>query len=140
VLAAIRELFARGGPRNRDDAVRDLSAALGYGRAGSRIRDVLERDLLTAVRRGILENERGALRLLCRSIEEYEPDHLLDVLLAAVGTTWQTRDDAVIAAARHLGYRRAGGRIQAAFKAAIAVGIRRRVLERDGPVWIRRPR
>lgn len=62
------------------------------------------------------------------------------MLLAATGTAWRTRAEAVVAAARHMGYRRAGGRIQAAFARAIALGLRRGRIERDGPMRIRRAR
>ena len=44
---------------------------------------------------------------------------------------------AVRAAARHLGFRRVGRNIQAAFKSAINAAIRRGLLERDGPHYIR---
>jgi hypothetical protein len=59
VLAVIRQVFSDGQPRTREDAIRDVARALGYGRVGHRIRDVLHTDLLTASRRGILENIGG---------------------------------------------------------------------------------
>jgi hypothetical protein len=79
-------------------------------------------------------------QLLCRSIEQYTPDHLIDMLLAAMGGTWWTRDEAITAAARHLGFRRTGEKIRKAFKSAINAAIRRGLLERDGPDNIRRAR
>jgi type I restriction enzyme S subunit len=68
ILTVIRQVFSDRQPRTRDDAIRDVARALGYGRVGHRIQDVLHKDLLTAVRRGILENAGGELRLLFRSI------------------------------------------------------------------------
>jgi len=78
--------------------------------------------------------------LLCRSIEQYTLDHLVDMLLAAMGGTWWTRDETITAAARHLGFRRTGEKIRQAFKSAINAAIRRGLLERDGPDNIRRAR
>ena len=140
VLATIREVFAVGGPRGREDAIREVAAALGYQRTGHRIREILSREIQTAVRRGILDNTSGQLSLLCRSIEQYTADHLVEMLLAAMGGTWRTRDEAITAAARHLGFRRTGEKIRTAFKSAINAAIRRGLLERDGPDSIRRAR
>jgi len=138
VLATIRELFASGGPRNREAAIRDVANALGYRRLGPRIREVLGNDVQTAVRRGILERSGGEYSLLCRGIGQYTLDHLVAMLAAAMGGVWQTRAEATTAAARHLGYRRTGHKIAAAFKSAINAAIRRGLIERDGPNMIRR--
>jgi hypothetical protein len=140
VLATIRELFAADGSRDRDQAIRDLAAALGYKRVGPKIADVLSNDFRTAVRRGILGKDRNEFRLLCRSVDEYELDHLVQMLVAAMGSGWQSRDDATTATARHLGFRRTGSKIVAAFKSAINAAIRRGLIERDGSDLIRRSR
>ena len=138
VLGTIREVFGAGGPRSRDQAIHDLADALGYGRAGSKIGAVLRDDMRTAVRRGILDNQGGRFTLLCQTIDEYARDHLVEMLLAAMGPNWQTRDEAITAAARHLGFRRTGSNIRAAFKSAINASIRRSLIERDGADHIRR--
>jgi hypothetical protein len=132
-MAVIREVFSDGSARDRDDAIREISQALGYGRVGSNIRDALDDDLRTAVRRGILQNDRNGLSLLCRNIGEYERDHLVKMLIAAMGTGWWDRPDAIRATARHLGYRRTGSEIRAAMKSAINGAIRRGLIEADGP-------
>jgi len=49
VMATIREVFASGGPRDREQAFRDVAVALGYQRTGSRIREFLNRDIQTAL-------------------------------------------------------------------------------------------
>ena len=54
----------------------------------------------------------------CRA-DKYTLDHRVEMLLAAMGGGWQTRDEAITAAARHLGFRRTGPAIRAAFKSAI---------------------
>lgn len=140
VLATVREVFATGDPRDRDQAIRDVADALGYRRLGSRIRNTLSRDIQTAVRRGILDNSGGQYTLLARNIDGYTRDHLIEMLIAAIGGTWQTRDEAITSAARHLGYRRTGKRIRDAFKSAINGAIRRGLLEREGPDNIRKAR
>jgi hypothetical protein len=137
VLATIRDVFSTGEARDRGQAIRDVAAALGYQRVGSRIRETLSRDIHTAVRRGILDNSGGQYSLLCRHIDEYTRDHLIDMLITAMGSAWQTRDEATTAA-RHLGFRRTGRKIKAAFKSAINGAIRRGLLERDGTTYIRK--
>ena len=139
-MAVIRELFSHGGPRNREPALQELAVALGAQRLGSRIRDALDNDLRMAVRRGILENSAGQLTLLCRSISEYTVNHLVATLMAAIGNNWSTRSEAVVVAARSLGFRRTGQSIQAAFKSVFNATIRRGLIERDGPDRIRKAR
>ncbi len=139
-MATIRDVFSSGGPRGRDQALRDVAEALGYQRTGSRIRAALDREIQTAVRRGILDNRGGQLSLLCRTIDQYTRDHLVAMLLAAMGGTWWARDEAIVAAARHLGFRRTGQNLHAAFRSAINAAIRRGLLERDGGDQIRRTR
>lgn len=140
VLGTIREVFTENGACGRDEAIRAVADALGYRRLGPRISEILGNDLQTAVRRGVLERSGGEYSLLCRNIDEYTRDHLVSMLVAAMGSGWQSRDDAITAAARYLGFRRAGRNISAAFKSAINAGLRRGLIERDGPEWIRRAR
>lgn|GEM_PF-1575076 len=141
VLAVIRELFSTGSARDRDTALWEVAQALGYARVGSRIRDVLHRDLLTAVRRGILQNEGGELSLLCRSIEDYERDFLKEQFLAAIhqnGRVWREREAAIRLFARWLGYRRTGKLIDATARSLINGLLREGSLEKDGQDRIRR--
>ncbi len=137
-MAAIRELFLDGRVRPRDEAIRDVARVLGFRRVGSTINEILGNDIRTAVRRGILDNTAGEFRLLCRTIDHHTRDHLIDILLAALGQGWSDRDEAIIAAARHIGFRRTGSAIRAAFKSAINGALRRGLLETDGPTRIRR--
>ena len=117
-----------------------MAQVLGFQRLGKNVRDFLEKELRIAVRRGIIQNAAGQLTLLCRSISEYTNDHLVSTLLTAIGNTWWLRADAIVAAARYLGFRRNGKNIQAAFKSAINAAIRRKLIERDGPEQIRKAR
>jgi hypothetical protein len=74
VLAVIRQVFSDGQSRTREDAIREVARALGYGRTGHRIQDVLRTDLLSAVRRGILDNVEDELILLaCFENRDLEP-------------------------------------------------------------------
>jgi len=139
-MAVIRDVFSTGGPRSRDEAIRDVGAALGYRRIGPRIRQGLDDYLRTAVRRGILENRADGLRIHCRNIGEYHLDFLVEQLLAGMGGKWWTRDDLIYGTARWLGFRRTGQVIRDALKSAINAAIRRGLLERDGPNHLRRAR
>jgi len=58
-------------------------------------------------------------------------DHLVNMLLTAMGSACSTRDEAIVAAAQHLGFPRTGENIQSAFKSTINAAIRRGLLERE---------
>ena len=83
VLCVIRHVFSDGPPRDR-----------------------------AVARHGILQNDRGQLSLLARSIEQYDCAFLKDQSLAALGRTWTDRDDAIRAVARWLGFVRTGSTIE----------------------------
>jgi type I restriction enzyme, S subunit len=138
VLAAIRQVFSDGQPRNRENAVRDVARALGYGRVGNRIQDVLHTDLLTAVRRGILENAGGELRLLVCSIADYDKNLLKQQFLAAIGRSWIGRDEAIQNFCRWMGFRRTGPIIDETARSLINGLLRENRIEADGPNLIRR--
>ncbi len=138
VLAAIRQVFSDGQPRTRQYAIREVAQALGYGRVGHRINDVLQTDLLTAVRRGILDNVEDELILLARSIADYDRDLLKRQFLAAVGRSWIERDQAVQNFCRWMGYRRTGPIIDETALSLIQGLLRESRLEADGAGLIRR--
>lgn len=87
----------------------------------------------------MIQNNRGYLSLLTRNIGDYSRDELINTLLSVMGVVWWEREDAIRAAARHLGFRRTGSSIRDAFKSAINGAIRRGWLEHDGG-WIRKVR
>ena len=138
VLQVIRQVFSEGPPRERDAAIRDVARALGYRRTGARIREILHTDLLTAVRRGILENTGGELRLLARSITDYERDFLKQQFLAAIGRPWIARDTATRDFCRWLGFARTGPLIEDTTRSLIHGLLREGRLEADGAEMIRR--
>ena len=138
VLAVIRQIFSDGKLRDRDSAICEVARALGYRRTGSAILDVVNRDLLTAVRRGILENYSGELRLQSRSIEDYERSFLKEQFLAAIGRTWIERDQAIRELARWLGFARTGTLIEDTARSLINGLLREERIETDGPDLIRR--
>jgi len=138
VLQIIRQVFSEGPPRPRDDAIRDVARALGYRRTGARIAEVLHADLRTAVRRGILENTDGTLRLCARSITDLDRDFLKAQFLAAIGRPWIDRDTAIRDFYRWLGFARAGPIIEDTARSLINGLLRECRLEADGAELIRR--
>jgi hypothetical protein len=138
VLAVIRQVFSDGQPRTRENAIRQMAQALGYGRVGHRINDVLQTDLLTAVRRGILDNVEDELILLARSIADYDRDFLTRQFLAAVGRSWIERDQAVQNFCHWMGFRRTGPIIDETARSLIQGLLRESRLEADGAGLIRR--
>jgi hypothetical protein len=138
ILRQIREIFSSGPARDRETAMRELADAMGYQRLGPVIRDVLHRDILTAVRRGILQNNGGELSLLSRSIEEYDREFLKEQFLASIGRKWTDRDEACRAFARWLGFARTGPVIEQTARSLMNGLLREDRLEADGQSMIRR--
>ncbi len=141
VLATIREVFATGGERDRDTALKEIATALGYERLGTHIREVLSKDLRTAVGRGILQNHGGQVSLSTRTIGDYDRAELKKLFLAAInqnGRIWHTRDDAIRLFTRWLGFRRTGSLIEETARSLINGLLRDGSLEKHGPDEIRR--
>jgi len=142
LVATVRTVFTGLGARDglpREAALRAIADELGYERLGSRVRTAAEDALATASRRRIVVTVKGEdgesiLVLATRSIDDYTRDECVQYLIAAMrasSAAWD-RDDAIAAAARHLGFRRTGAAIREAFKSAINAAIRRGLLEKDG--------
>lgn len=66
------------------------------------------------------------------SIRDFDRDQLKEALLEVVGTDWTERDDAIRAAAYHLGFKRVGKNIRKAFASAITGLLRQHRLESAG--------
>lgn len=131
IIAAIRGVFASGAELDRDTTIREVSQALGFRRTGKRIAEVIDSALIAAVKRDVIFNQRGRLSLLTRNINDYSREQLIIAMLTAMGNRWQEREEAIRAAARHLGFTRTGAAIQRAFKSAINGAIRRGLVEPD---------
>lgn len=138
MLCTIRKVFSAGGARDRETALRDVLKAMGHQRLGTTARKVLETDLLTAVRRGILQNDRGQLNLLARHLSDYERTFLKDMFLSAIGRTWVEREEAIRLLARHLGFARTGSEMMKLGRSLINGLIRTGVLVAEGKEMIRR--
>ena len=143
VMPVIREVFGEWEDVGRDAAVKLIfkglqQDGLAARRLGSKIRDKLESHLTAAVRRGIIDSQRGLYNLDCQSITDYNRDDLVKYLCAAIGRTWHTREDAIKATARHLGFRRTGKVIKETLKSTLNVAIRRKEIERDGAKLVRK--
>ena len=132
VLCTIRQIFSEGLELSRELAFKKIAKELGYDRVGSKIEEILDSDIRTAVKRGILENERGTLKILCKTIEGYERDFLKDQFLASIGRAWVEREEAVRAFTRFMGFRRAGEKIQDTVRSLINGLLREDRLESDG--------
>jgi len=138
VLCTIRQMFSEGLELSRELAFKKIAKELGYDRVGSRIEEILDSDIRTAVKRGILENERGTLKILCKTIEGYEREFLKDQFLASIGRPWVEREEAVRAFTRFMGFRRAGEKIQDTVRSLINGLLREDRLESDGQMIRRR--
>lgn len=138
MLAAIRQVFSDDQPRTRENAIRDVARALGFGRVGHRIRDVLHTDLLTASRRGILENVGGGLRLVAHSMADYDRDFLKQQFLSSIGRSWIERENAIHEFCKWMGFSRAGPNIEETGRSLINGLLRESRLEAAGPSRIRR--
>ena len=112
--------------------MRDVAQALGFQRLGTRIREILNTDFLTAVRRGILANENGELSLAASDLRDCDRDSMKSDFLAAIGRTWTEREDAIRLFARWLGYARTGSVIEDTARSLINGLIRDGRLEKDG--------
>jgi hypothetical protein len=132
VLCTIRQVFSEGLELTREEAFKEIAKELGYDRVGSRIEEILDSDIRTAVKRGILENNRGNLKILCKSIDEYDRDFLKDQFLASIGRPWVEREEAVRVFTGFMGFRRAGEKIQETVRSLINGLLREDRLESDG--------
>ena len=132
IIAAIRAVFEEHAELDRETATREVARKLGFARTSNRVAEGIDSALIAAVKRGVIKNERGWLSLDCRTISDYPRELLIEMLLAAMGRGWTERDEAIVAAARHLGFRRTGSAIKEAFKSIINGAIRRGLLEYDG--------
>lgn len=132
VLASIRDIYRDDpSPRKRGAVLAALRKRFGKRRSGHRIRKQLDNCILTATLRGVLVREVGEYVIACRQIGDYERKTLKKQFLAAVGRKWQTRDEAITAAARHLGFRRTGANIRKAFASIINGALRTGELKKD---------
>ncbi len=133
ITCLVRQVFSIGGARERDAAISELARKLGYQRTSSRIAEELDNALRTAVRRGILENDGGALKIAIRSIEDYDRGFLKEQFVASLGgRRWIERDEAIRDFSRWLGFRRTGPSIDETARSLINGLIREGRIESNG--------
>lgn len=125
IMASIREVFRSGVSLDSNSAITAIARVLGFRRTGNRIKEELRSAVRTAIRRHIIDRDKGVITIECATIYDYPRDDLIESLLAAMGSTWWDREDAIRAAALRLGFRRTSSRITKAFKSAINGSIRR---------------
>jgi hypothetical protein len=134
LMCRIRAVFSTGGARSREDAIRDFAESLGHKRLGTRIRSAADNALRTAVRRGILDNEKGMLSSGHSSIDDYYRGFLKEQFLASLeGYDWQDRDESIKRFGRWMGFRRTGSSIRSVAKSLMNGLIREERLVTDGP-------
>jgi hypothetical protein len=132
LICQIRQFFMDGTVHDREAAIRELARELRYQRTSPRIHQALNDTIRTAVRRGILGNVGGDLKIAARSIEQYEREFLKQQFLASLGgSAWIEREDAIRAFARWLGFRRTGPTIDETARSLINGLIREGRLESD---------
>ena len=133
LICRIRQLFSDGSPREREQAITQMAEGLGYERVGSKVREIVDNSLRTAVRRGVLTSDGGGLRLDVRSIEDYRRDFLKEQFLASFeGRAWKQRGDAIRDLARWLGFRRTGRVINQTLRSIINGLLREGRLDSSG--------
>lgn len=133
LICLVRQVFGDGIERERDAAITDLAHELGYQRTSSKIADELDDVLRTAVRRGIVENTGGMLKIAANSIELYERNFLKDQFVSSLGgRQWIEREEAIRGFARWLGYLRTGKNIDETARSLINGLIREGRIESDG--------
>lgn len=138
MLRTIRKVFSTGGARDRETALREVNTALGHQRLGANLRTELDDALRTAVRRGILDNRNGQLRLLARSLEDYDRAFLKTQFLAAMGRGWVEREEAIYRWVRWMGYGRTTEGMFNAGRSLINGLVREGVVEVEGRERVRR--
>jgi hypothetical protein len=133
LVCQVRQCFIDGVAQERGAAIAKLAREIGYERDDTRIHEAIDDTIRTAVRRGILENIGGNLKIAAKSIEQYEREFLKEQFLASLGgATWTQRDDAIRTFARWLGFRRTGPAIDETARSLINGLIRETRIESEG--------
>jgi SOS-response transcriptional repressor LexA len=139
LICSIRQLLGDGRSREREALIQELAREAGYGRVEPGVRDALEGAVRTAARRGVIRSERDEVALLARAITDYERAFLKEQFLASLGgRAWRTRDEAIRAFARWMGFRRTGKVIQETGRSLITSLLRAGALEAGKDGLIRR--
>lgn len=133
ILIAIRQAMPLATAYHREDLIRTIARDLGFARTGSHVRDAIEGALPTAARRKVAYYSGNEVWTGCKTIADYTRDELKSLFLAALGTTWWERPDAIRAATRYLGFARTGSKIEDIWKSIINGLLRTGQLQTDGP-------
>jgi hypothetical protein len=133
MVCEVRKVLASGDLQTASEVsaalMQEFFSDADQGSAGARIDEALR----AAVRRGVVERQGGSLKLLARSIDEYDRSFLKDQFLAALGgRRWTEREDAIRNLARWLGYRRTGPTIEETGRSLINGLLREGRLESQG--------
>jgi hypothetical protein len=133
IMCLIRQIFSDGSERTRDAAIVEIGGHLGFQQLGKRSFEDVDNYLRAAVRRGVLDNKNGSLKLSAQSIEGHERSHLKEQFLASLeGTQWIDRHEAILGFGRWLGFRRIGKTIEEVTRSVINGLLREKRLESNG--------
>jgi hypothetical protein len=133
MVCKVRQVLASGGQQAADEVSAALMQEYFPGVDSGSVAAKIDEVLRAAVRRGVVERQGGSLKLLARSIDEYDRSFLKDQFLAALGgKRWTERDDAIRNLARWLGYRRTGQTIEETGRSLINGLLREGRLESQG--------
>lgn len=134
-MRAIRAVLSEHCALSRDELLRQAAYALGHQRLGKNTREELDGAVRRAVRRGVAENDGEQLRLLARSLEDYERPFLKEQFLASLSATsrgWTEREDALHAFKAWMGYGKLGPVIGDTVRSLVNGLLREGRLEAEG--------
>ncbi len=137
-MSVVRELFSSHINLDQKSAVRRLALAYGHQRAGKNVQSEMLSHLRIAVRRGIIENNKGSYSLLCKSIDGYDRAFLKSQLIASLPRRWISREEAIQQFARWLGFRRTGKKIVELTRSLIIGGLRTGHIQKNAAGEIKR--
>ncbi|MBU1207624.1 MAG: hypothetical protein KKH04_11950 [Proteobacteria bacterium] len=139
LIIRVRKFVSEAGSEGieRGELIKSIAQELGFQRAGSRISEDINSAINASSRRGISNVQNDVVYPYCRSIQEYDREFLKEMFISAIGNTWISREDAIRAASRYLGFTRTGESIQENLKSVISGLIRQGRLEAEGE-WIRK--
>jgi len=137
LIQGIRSAAQANGEISRDEFVTAVARELGFARTGSKIHDAIDGAIRAAARRGIVQTGPGTVTAARTRIDDWSRDELVDALGSVMRRRAEyDREDAIKLAASHLGFKRVGKNIDAAFRSAINGAIRGGVLGYKGDaIW-----
>jgi hypothetical protein len=132
VMAILRRVARKEGTVYRDEYIKAVSVAMGYGRLGEKIEAKLRNHLMAAVRRKILASRDKVVWLETPTMADYERADLERCVCAVMrkGKAYE-RDEVYLAASRRVGFSRLTDTVVAPIKSAIRRLVRKGIIETE---------